>query len=386
VSTVRLKITGASARPRIFRQMVGEVDRRTANGEIVRLVDRDGAPVGQGFYNAQSEISVRLLTRSLAEPVDEAFFRKRIADAVRLRRDALNLDRVTDAYRVIHAEGDGIPGLVVDRYGDLLSAEVSVLGTFLQMRCIKDALREVLGFRAIAVRDEPHLAKREGFRVPPIVPSSEWRRVIRENRTQFEVDVSGGHKTGFFLDQRDNRQAFAERCRDRRVLDLCCHAGGFGIAAAQRGARSVRAVDLDEEAVRQARANAERNRIAMTVEHGDAFDVLRELRPGGVDALVLDPPKLVRSRSERGRGLKSYLDLNRLALRALEPGALLMTCSCSGLVDEATFLETLGKASRAAGRRMRILRIAGAAADHPVDPEVPETRYLKTVLAEVAEA
>jgi 23S rRNA (cytosine1962-C5)-methyltransferase len=383
VNTVRLRIAASAVRPRLFRKMVRSADRGTAHGDVVRIEDRDGTYVGQGFYNGRSELAVRVLTRVHGETVDEAWVRRKVERAVRLRREVLRLDESTDAYRVFHAEADGLPGLVVDRYGDALSAEVSVLGTYRLMPVLKDALREQLGYRALAVREEARLAKIEGFRIPPPPRDADWRRRIREYDARFEVDLAGGHKTGFFLDQRDNRRAFALLARGRRVLDLCCHAGGFAIHAALAGARSVRAADLDEDAVALARANARRNDVPVEVVHADAFDVLRETKLGAVDAVVLDPPKLVRTRDERSRGLKRYLDLNTLALRALAPGGLLLTCSCSGLVDEPTFLETLRRAGTAADRKLRILRIAGAAPDHPVDPAVPESRYLKAVLAEV---
>jgi 23S rRNA (cytosine1962-C5)-methyltransferase len=383
VKTVRLRIGAGSARPRIFRDMVAKAEVGIRAGDVVRIVDRDGTAVGQGFYNRQSQISVRLLTRSLSETLDDAWFARRVRSAIRLRTKTLGLGGRTDAYRVFHAEADGLPGLVVDRYGPLVSAEVSVLGTFLRMAAIKDALRKELRFDAIFVRDEPRISRKEGFKVPPARPGPEWRVVIREHEARYGVDASGGHKTGFFLDQRDTRRRFAELCRGRRVLDLFCHAGGFGILAAHRGARSVRCVDLDEEAVELATANAALNGVDVEVVRADAFDVLRACGKDEVDALVLDPPKLVRRRADRDVGMKRYLDLNTLALKALAPGALFLTCSCSGLVDEPTFLDTVRRSARYAGRGLRILRLGGAAPDHPVDPEVPESRYLKTILAEV---
>jgi 23S rRNA (cytosine1962-C5)-methyltransferase len=384
MKTIRMRIAASSASPRMFKKMVASTDKGVTNGDIVRIVDRNDEFVGQGFYNNKSEIAVRLLTRSSRETVDDEWIRRRVYDAVRLRRDVLRLDRVTDAYRVFHAEADGLPGLIVDRYGDLLSVEVSVLGTFLRMVDIKDALKAALSYRAIAVRDEPRISKKEGFRIPPFSPGPEWRCSMREHGARFHVDLAGGHKTGFFLDQRDTRRIFAEYCGGRRVLDLCCHAGGFGIQAALVGkASQVRCVDLDEAAVALARANAKLNGIEAEVVHADAFDELRGVKEGAFDALVLDPPKLVRSRGERTRGLNRYLDLNVLALKALKPGAIFLTCSCSGLIDEPTFLEIVRRAVRATGKGLRILRIAGASPDHPVNPEVPESRYLKTILAEV---
>ncbi len=383
MKTVRLRIAAGSARGRIFKKMVKSADKGTSHGDVVSVLDRDGRPLGQGFYNGRSEISVRLLTRNPSEAIDENYIRRKVEAAIKLRRDTLHLGRRTDAYRIFHAEADGLPGLVVDRYGDVLSAEVSVLGTYRLMVEVKAALRGIVGYRALAVRADPRYAKLEGFRIPPLSPAPEWRRTIREYGAKFEVDLAGGHKTGFFLDQRDNRQAFAELAGGRNVLDLCCHAGGFSVHAAISGAKRVRAVDLDEAAVALARLNAKKNEANIEVVHADAFDVLRETKKGTFDALVLDPPKLVHSRDDRGKGLNTYFDLNRLALRALAPGAVLMTCSCSGLIDEPTFLETVRRAAAEADRGLRILRLSGAAPDHPVNPQVPETRYLKVVLAEV---
>ena len=382
MKTVRLRIAKDSVRPRVFKKMVRDADADTPNGSYVEVVDRDGAFVGRGLWNRRSTIPVRLLTRDPAARLDDDFLRRRVLDAVRLRRERLRLDEITDAYRLIHGEGDGVPGLVVDRFGGVLSAEVSLLAIYERMAAIKEWLREAVGFEALVVREESRYAKIEGFRIPPPRPSADWRTTVREHGARFRVDAAGAHKTGWFCDQRETRQALAALARGRRVADLCCHAGGFAIHALRAGARSATLVDLDEVAAASARANLEENGLAAEVIHADAFAFLRETPAGRFDAIVLDPPKFVRGIDERGGGLRRYADLNRLALERLDPGGLLLTCSCSGLVDEATFLDVVRRAAVDAGRRLRVLRLGGAPPDHPVDPEIPETRYLKTILAE----
>jgi 23S rRNA (cytosine1962-C5)-methyltransferase len=364
--------------------MVDRSSRGIEAGSVVRVEGRDGAFVGQAFWNPRSEIALRLLTRHEEPPVDDGWFADVVRRAVTLRRETLALERVTDAYRVIHAEGDGLPGLVVDRYADVLSCQVSSLGIYRHFGVLRDALVGALGTRVVHVTAEPRLAKREGFPVPRGA-GKDARTTIQEHGLRFAVDCAGGHKTGFFLDQRDSRLRIRQLARGRRVLDLFSYCGGFALNAARGKAQNVTAVDLDEDAVAVGRENAAANGLESAVEfrHADAFDVLREARPGRYDLLVVDPAKQAHVRRDVGKAVRYYTDLNRLAFEKVESGGLVLSCSCTGLVDEPAFLEALGRAAFQSGRHVTFLEVRGAPADHPVAADVQEGRYLKCVLSRV---
>lgn len=378
-----LRARSVSEHPFLYRKMLPRDAGAAAPGDLVRVVDKQGEPVGTGLYNPRSKIAFRRLTRGDERP-DAAWWRQRLADAVSLRRDTLGLERVTNAYRVVHAEADGLPGLVADRFADVLSVEVFSLGIFQRIEAIVAQLQELLGTRHSLVHADAVVQAREGFRASPVPsPDLPARVEVREHGLQFHVDLQGGHKTGFFCDQRDNRWRLGQLCEDRRVLDLCCYSGGFALHAAAAGARSVTAVDLDEKAVAVARDNARRNRARVSFVHADVFDFLREHDGQRWDVVVLDPPRLIQTRSDAGSGRSKYFDFNRLALGVVERGGVLLTCSCSGLMQEDDLLRLVRAAARQTGpggdaeRELQILARSGAAPDHPVAPGCPETGYLK---------
>ncbi len=381
---VRLKIARRSGHPWVFQKMVEKPATRLPGGTVVDVLDRDGQWVGRGFYNGHSRIALRLLTTDPAEPVDDAFLAARLARAVALRREWLGLDAVTDAYRLVHSEGDGLSGLVVDRFGDTLVLEFFAAGMYRLRPALQAALAAHFPDSRFYWFAEEHVGKQEAFdcRAPEPPPPV----VITEHGLRFRVAPGGKHKTGFFIDQRDNRRALAGFCRGRRVLDLCCNSGGFSVyAKALGGADEVTGVDLDESALALARQNANLNQARVRFVQADLFPWLRDVLPSGqrFDVVVLDPAKQTRDREAVGLALKRYLDMNRLALQAVAEGGVLLTCSCTGLVGEETFLETLRRAAWQAGRTVQILRVAGAAPDHPFLVHVPESRYLKAVFCRV---
>ncbi len=382
---VRLRTTRAGGQPIVFRKMVAAVDPGTGNGEAVEVVDDRGRVLGRGFYNRQSELAVRLLERGPGPDLDAAWLRARLASCLALRREALGLEAATDAYRVVNSEGDGLSGLVVDRYADVLSIQVLALGWYRRAVEVKDAFRALLRPRAVVVRSDPEVERIEGFRVLGEA-GEDARAEIREHGVRFLVDPARGHKTGFFLDQRDHRRRLAERARGRRVLDLFCYTGGFSLAAARGGAARVLGVDLDEEAVAAARGNARLNGSpkAVSFEHADAFDALREAEAGAWDVVVCDPPKLAASRPEIPGALRKYEDMNALAFGKVAPGGWVVSCSCSGLVPEGEFLGALGRAAVRSGREVRIVEIGGAAPDHPWAIAHPAGRYLKVAWSVVS--
>jgi len=384
---IKLKTAATGLRPWVYRKMV-ERSREIPDGSLVALESRDGAIVGHGFYSSRSQIGVRVL-RWGADPVDEAFLRRRIRDAVYLRRKVLSLDAVTDAYRVVNSEGDELSGLIVDRYADVASVEINALAWYERIELVESVLREELPVSRVVVHVSEKAAVAEGIRVAARPQDQGAAAVIRERGLRFHVDFSKGHKTGAFLDQRDNRQWLAQFVESRDVLDCCTYQGGFAIAASVLGkAGRVTGVDLDEEAIELAKRNAKLHQAPrLEFVHADAFDYLREVQTGKrrYDVVVLDPPKLAPSMGELPRAAAKYTDLNELGMKALKNHGLLFTCSCSGLVSEEMFLGLLRKAAARAGKRMRILGIRGAAPDHPVAPHFPEGRYLKAVLASVEE-
>lgn len=381
---VRLKIERKSSHPWVFQKMVERPAVRLAPGTVVDIDDRSGQWVGRGFYNGHSRISLRVLTADPNEPIDADFFARKIAAAVALRRDVLKLDAVTDAYRIAHSEADGLSGLVIDKFGGTIVVEFFAAGMYRFRPAILDALLRQFPDSRFYWFAEEHVGKQESFdcRSPEPPPPD----VIREHGLKFRVAPGSKHKTGFFLDQRDNRKTVAEFCGGKRVLDLCCNTGGFAVyARALGGAAEAVGVDLDEQAIELAKQNAKLNGVPVRFVQADLFPWLRDVIPNGerFDLVVLDPAKLTRDRDDVMTALKKYFDMNRLALQAVAPGGVFLTCSCTGLVSEADFLETLRRAAWQAGRTVQVFQIRGAAADHPFLIHVPEGRYLKAVFCRV---
>lgn len=378
--TVRLRTVVPSRGPWIFRKMVDKADPRTEPGAIVRVLDREGGFVAHAFWNPKSELALRVLTRAESPEVDEGWLRGAVARAVALRRETLRLDKQSDAWRAVFSEADQLPGFIADRYGDVISCQVASLGAYRAFPVLADELKRRLGARVVHAAADPRTAKLEGFPVPEGAGDAA-RTTIHENGLAFEVDCARGHKTGFFLDQRDSRRRVRELAAGRRVLDLFCYSGGFALNAARGDARSVTGVDLDEEAVAQARRNAERNRLGSAkFVHADAFDFLRGAADRAYDLVVVDPAKVAANRGELQRALRYDEDVNTLAFAKAAPGGLVLSCSCAGVVSEADFLEALSRAARNAGREATFLEIRGAPADHPVPADFPQARYLKCVL------
>jgi len=377
---VRLKIARRSSHPWIFQKMVEKPAGRLPPGSVVEIVDRDNAFVGRGFYNGHSRITLRVLTGSAEEAIDDGFFARKLAQAVALRRDWLGLDAATNAYRLVHSEADGLSGLVVDRFGSLLVLEFFAAGMYRFRPAIQAALQTHFPDSRFYWFAEEHVQKQESFDCrPPEPPEPE---VIIEHGVRFRVAPGSKHKTGFFLDQRDNRRRLASFCAGRKVLDLCCNTGGFAVYARALGkAEEVVGVDLDEQALAMARQNAGLNQVRIRFVQADLFAWLRDIIADGqrFDVVVLDPSKQTRDRDDVDVALKRYLDMNRLALQAVAPGGLFLTCSCTGLVHEGDFLEMLRRAAWQAGRTVQVLHISGAGADHPFLIHVPEGRYLKAV-------
>jgi 23S rRNA (cytosine1962-C5)-methyltransferase len=373
-----------------------QVDRSdgTPDGALVEVLDASGRFVGHALYNGASDIRLRWLSRgrktALARPAD--FLAARLKAADDLRRRTLRLEDSTDAYRVCHAEGDDLPGLIVDRLGQLLVVELHALGFLRLLPEVRAGLERLYpGFPIVA--RVPAAAQRAERIDPgelptmlegPEGPEGAHEVWIRENGLTYPVLAAGGHKTGWFCDQRDNRPRIGALAAGRRVLDLFCNTGGFALHCARAGARTVSAVDLDEKALERARRAGEANGLAVTWRHADAFDVLREtaaLAPSEQpDLVICDPHKLIASRAQLETGRRKYADLFALALAATRPGGLLAAFSCSGALSLEQFLGLLFGAARRARSEVRLLTLMEAAPDHPQRPDWPRSRYLKGAL------
>jgi 23S rRNA (cytosine1962-C5)-methyltransferase len=380
LATVRLNINRRSSHPWIFQKMVQKPATKPPPGTVVEVVDKDGQWVGRGLYNGHSRISLRLLTTDPAEAIDEAFFARRLEQALALRRDWLKLDTVTDAYRLVHSEGDNLSGLVVDRFGGTIVLEFFAAGMYRFRQTIQDVLARHYPGSLFYWFAEEHVQKQESFDCRP--PEPPVAGIITEHGVRFRVAPGSKHKTGFFLDQRDNRKFLASFCAGKRVLDLCCNTGGFAVyAKTVGGADEVVGVDLDEQALALARQNAGLNGQRIRWVQSDLFPWLRDTIAAGqrFDVVVLDPAKQTRDREEVDFALRRYGDMNRLAIQAVAPGGLFLTCSCTGLVSEYDFLDSVRRAAWQAGRTAQVLRVGGAGADHPFLLHVPEGRYLKAV-------
>ena len=377
--------------PWVFAGAIARIEGGPGAGDEVALVAHDGTFIARGLFNPHSNIAVRLYTWNADEPLDEALWSRRLEAAIALRQD-LFLDATSEsAFRLIYSESDGLSGLVVDRYGDWLLLQLTSLALAPRRDAIVRLLKKKLHPAGIWLRTEKGIRESEGLELTDgLIDGREPPRplFIAEQGVRFGVDVVEGQKTGFFLDQRDNRSAIARYVRSHRVLDVFCYGGAFGLSALVRGgAREVVGVDVSESALALARANAELNGVAAHTryERAKAFDALEQFRNAGeqFDTVILDPPKMTRHRAGLPQALRGYHSLNELAVRVLRPGGLLVTCSCSGLVERADFEAVLAAVATRTDRPIQILEARGAAPDHPVSVHCPENNYLKCYICRV---
>jgi 23S rRNA (cytosine1962-C5)-methyltransferase len=373
--------------PWIFSGAIDKVAGKPGSGETVELRDAAGNPLASAAYSPKSQIRARVWTFDPAQAVDADFFRGRIEKALRTR-EALPASRHTNAVRLVHGESDGLPGLVVDRYADVLVAQFLAAGPERWRDPILDALLELSGCEALYERSDAEVRGLEGLE-----PRAGFARGNRnasrcpivEYGLNFRVDVEQGQKTGFFLDQRENRQRVRALAYGREVLDGFCYTGGFAIASLAGGAKRVTAMESSAAALEVAKENLAANPYdASKVDflQGDVFSMLRTLRDKGArfDLVVLDPPKFAPTAAQAKNAARAYKDINLLALKLLAPGGLLATFSCSGGIPAALFQSIVAGAALDAGVDAKIIERFGAAADHPVALEFPEGDYLKGLL------
>ncbi len=374
-----------SYHPNIWGRMIGEVSRDCAPGQLVKVLDKAGEPFGIGFWNPRAKIPLRIAAHGNIEPTED-FFLHAIQRAAELRRGILKLDETTEAYRAIHGDADQLPGLVVDKFGDVLSIEVSSLAVWQRLSTWIPALHAAFGTSRVRVQIDPEIARIES--IPSLGHSlSETIRPmkIREHGVPFEINFAESHKTGFFCDQRENRKKFASLCADQEVLDLCCYTGGFSVQAALAGAKEVIAVDLDERSIEMAKRNANINQAKVKFTHADAFTWVRTMVENGRkwDVVLADPPKFIHGKDEDRLGWNKYCDLNALVLKLVKPGGIFVTCSCSGMLSADDFERIVISAAQRQQMRLQIFDRTGAGPDHPSISNYPESRYLKVIWARV---
>src|SRR5437762_1165731 len=373
--------------PWIFSGAVEKVTDQPKSGDTVDVRSSSGQVIARAAYSPASQIRARVWTFDAKEEVDAAFFRNRVMRALAVR-EALPAAKHSNAMRLIHAESDGLPGLVVDRYADVLVAQFLAAGVERWRDPILDALAELTGCEAIYERSDAETRKLEGLesRSGFVRGNRKAARCpIVEYGLNFRVDVEQGQKTGFFLDQRENRHRVRALAAGREVLDGFCYTGGFAIAALAGGAKRVTAVESSAPALEVAKENLAANPLdASRVDFvkTDVFSELRALRCGGArfDMVVLDPPKCAPTAAQVRNAARAYKDINLLALKLLAPGGLLASFSCSGGVGAGLFQSIVAGAALDAGGDAKIIERFGAAGDHPVALEFPEGEYLKGLL------
>ncbi len=373
--------------PWVFAGAIDRVEGQPADGDEVDLVSHGGNFVARGLFNSRSKIRVRLYCWDEGVPLDRDFFRDRLERAVRLRHDVLKLNGPEAGYRVVFSESDFLSGLVVDRYADWLAVQFTALGLASRRQMLAELLRELLAPRGIYLRTEKGIGKLEGVELhdgplwgePPPADLT-----MTENGLRLFVNLAEGQKTGYYLDQRDNRAAVARLCPGRRVLDAFCYSGGFGLAAARAGAAEVLGIDASPAALDLARRNAAANALTnITFDGGDVFRYLADLATAGrlFDVIILDPPKFARNRAAVPEALRGYRRLHQLALRLLDRDGVLVSCCCTGLITLQDLEDLIAQVAVEAKRDLQILERRGPAPDHPVAISCRESGYLKCLIS-----
>jgi 23S rRNA (cytosine1962-C5)-methyltransferase len=367
----------------IFSNEIREISGEKRPGEAAEIYDTGGAFIGVGYYNPRSLIAARFMAGSRVDIDAADFYRERIAKALALRHF---LYPGLKTFRLVHGEGDFLPGLVVDKYNDYLSVQFLTCGMEIRRELITGVLLELLSPLGIVARNDVSVRSLEGLveTVDILYGELPEQLEIEEHSLRFRVDPLHGQKTGHFLDQKENHLLLKERSKGKRVLDCFSYSGSWGIHAALFGAADVTCVDISERAVALARENVVLNGFDQIVkcEEADVFERLRSLKSEGesFDVVVLDPPAFVKSRKVLKEAMKGYHTINRRAMELLRPGGYLITCSCSYHMEREMFRELLASAAQQAGREMRLIEVRSQAPDHPILLAMPETEYLKCVV------
>ena len=401
--------------PWVFSGAIAQLPSGVADGEIVPVLDAKGRWLAQGYLNRQSQIQVRLLSWNQAEQIDAAFWRRRLEAAHQLRQNTAELAQA-DCYRLVHGESDYLPGLTVDRYGAHLVLQAGTLGIDQRKQQLAEQLMEITGCAGVVERSDDPNRRKEGLPLTSglLAGAAPPAKLIVSEPSlsgqplRFQVDLLDGQKTGFYLDQRENRRRTAAYCAGKRVLNAFSYTGAFAVHALAAGATHVVNLDSSVEALELGEINLQLNHFDPDTDctsiAGDVFEVLRDWRELGApdltalhpaassaksrfnslfDVIILDPPKFAQSKSHVERALRGYKDINLLAMQLLAPGGALITFSCSGLVDAALFQKVIFGAAIDAGRDVQIIDFLHQASDHPVAATFPEGAYLKGLICRV---
>ena len=374
----------------VFNNEIETITGRFHNGDLVIVHDFDGYPMGKGYINQNSKIRVRLLTRHVNQEIDESFFQMRLQNAWNYRKDTVD----TSSCRLVFGEADFLPGIVIDKYEDVLVMECLTLGMERYKEQLANLMKQILQkdgiqIRGVYERSDAKEREKEGLsRVKGFIGAEFDTNVeITENGVRYMVDVVNGQKTGFFLDQKYNRLAIQRLCKNAKVLDCFTHTGSFALNAGIAGAQSVLGVDASETAVNQARRNAELNGLDGTVKFlcEDVFELLPELEEKGekFDVVILDPPAFTKSRSSVKNAVKGYREINLRAMRLVKDGGFLATCSCSHFMTYELFTQTIGQAAKNVHKRLRQVEYRTQAPDHPILWSADESYYLKFYIFQV---
>lgn len=371
--------------PWIFSRGIERVEGKPQLGETVDVYAQNGQWLAKAAYSPNSQIRARVWSFE-QQPIDHAFFVKRIQDAQLLRQDVIERDGLT-GYRLIAAESDGLPGITIDKYQNYLVCQLLSAGAEYQKSVLVSALTEVFPDCHIYERSDVAVRKKEGLEETTGVLHGELPPpsvVIEENGVKISVDIVNGHKTGFYLDQRDSRQQATKYVKDKEVLNCFSYTGGFGLYALKGGAKRVINADVSQLALDTAKYNAELNEFDISKKravflNADVFKLLREYRDQGTqfDVVIMDPPKFVSSKNNLTSGANGYKDINMLAMQILKPGGTLLTYSCSGLMSGELFQKVIADAAIDSGRQVKFVERFEQAADHPTDSAYPEGFYLK---------
>ena len=378
--------------PWVYDNEIASILGSFENGDMVIVHDFDGYPLGRGFINTNSKIRIRMMTRKSEQEIDEEFLRKRVRDAWEYRKKTVD----TSSCRVIFGEADFLPGLVVDKFSDVLVVQSLALGIDRLKGKILELLKEEMArdgvvIRGVYERSDAKVRRQEGMELVKgfIGEPFDTKVEICENGVKYLVDVEDGQKTGFFLDQKYNRLAIQRLCRDAEVLDCFTHTGSFALNAGIAGAKSVLGVDASELAVEQARENAALNGLSETVKFvcEDVFELLPRLEEQGkkFDVVILDPPAFTKSRNSVKNAVKGYREINLRAMKLVKDGGFLATCSCSHFMSYEMFTQTIGQAARNVHKRLRQVEYRTQAADHPILWAAEESYYLKFYIFQVCE-
>ncbi|CAH0527665.1 Ribosomal RNA large subunit methyltransferase I [Allocatenococcus thiocycli] len=371
--------------PWIFSRGINKVEGEPALGETVDVFTHDGKWLAKAAYSPESQIRARIWSFE-KEDINKAFFVKRFKDAQLLREDVIERDGLS-GYRLVAAESDGLPGVTIDRYQNFFVCQLLSAGAEYNKQAIVDALVECFPGCNVYERSDVAVRKKEGLKETTGVLHGEEPPksvVIEENGVKISVDIVGGHKTGFYLDQRDSRQQAMKYMKDKEVLNCFSYTGGFGLYALKGGAKRVINADVSQPALDTAKFNAELNEFDISKKravflNADVFKLLREYRDQGTqfDVVIMDPPKFAESKAQLNGACRGYKDINMLALQIIKSGGTLLTYSCSGLMDLALFQKIIADAAIDAGRTVKFVERFEQAADHPVDTSYPEGFYLK---------